>query len=434
MTDSKLHIAYLTGEYPRVTDTFIQREVAELRSAGAEVETFSVRRPVQSENVGLQQQAERERTYYILPCSARDLIGAHWRLLRGGVGRYFKALGLALRARPPGLKALLYQLFYFAEAGILAEKIHHLGVVHLHNHFANSSCSVAMLAAALGGFTFSFTIHGPAIFFEPMQWRLDEKLKRALFVSCISHFCRSQAMIWAPLDKWDRLHIVHCGVEPDKYVPRTHQGRGRRLMFTGRLAAVKGVPILLQAVAQLCSRHDDLQLTVVGDGPIRADLEAMADRLGIADAVEFVGCQLPQQVSDRLAETDVFVLSSFAEGVPVVLMEAMAAGVPVVTTRIAGVAELVEDGTNGFLAPPGDLATLCERIEQLLDDDDLRSRFGREGQKKVVAQFDIKREAAWLSTIMTAALDGRRSPVRPTSESEAVRPGAEAVNLSRKSV
>ena len=139
---------------------------------------------------------------------------SHLRLLLGSPGRYFRAIRTMLTVRPPGLKAFVWQCAYFAEAGIIARRIRELGIVHLHNHFSNSSCSVAMLAAEMGGFTFSFTMHGPAEFYEPKYWRIDEKTRRALFVACISHFCRSQAMVFAPQEKWDRLHIVHCGVDP----------------------------------------------------------------------------------------------------------------------------------------------------------------------------------------------------------------------------
>ena len=325
-----MRIAYLTGTYPRATDTFIQREVAGLRSHGMDVHTFAVRRPEDKQIVGPEQASEREKTFYILsekgaPSNAWALLKAHLALLVGSPRRYLSAIALALKTRQPDLKGLLYQLFYFIEAGVLADQVKKREIDHLHNHFGNTSCSVAMLAAALGDFTYSFTLHGPAIFFEPQRWRIDEKMKRASFVSCISNYCRSQAMVFAPYYVWDRLHIIHCGVNPSQFTPVNHVGAGSRLLFVGRLAAVKGLPVLLNSLVDIKKAKPDVVLTVVGDGPDRAMLEARAAELGLLNNVDFVGYQSQSAVRDYLQQTDVFVLPSFAEGVPVVLMQRPAA-------------------------------------------------------------------------------------------------------------
>ena len=398
----------MTGQYPRATDTFIQREVAALRGEGVHVETFSIRKPADKENVGPEQRAECERTYYVLPACPWALFKSHAALLFGSPGKYFRALKTALTVRPPGVKAFVRQVFYFAEAGVVARRIRRLGVVHLHNHFSNSSCSVAMLAAEMGGFSFSFTMHGPAEFYEPKYWRLDEKIRRAKFVACISHFCRSQGMVFSPQEKWNKLHVVHCGVEPELFEPVRHEGPGSRLLFVGRLAGVKGLPVLLDALAELRRHRPGVTLTVAGDGPDRQKLEDLARRLGVADAVRFLGYQSQEQVRQLLAGTDVFVMASFAEGVPVVLMEAMAAGVPVVATRVAGIPELVEDGVSGFLVPPGEPASIIDRVDRLLGDPALRNTFGAAGREKVAREFNIATEAARLCTILTGALQGAR--------------------------
>ena len=411
-----MRIAYLTGQYPRATDTFIQREVAALRDSGVHVQTFSVRRPAVDENVGPEQQAERDRTIYLLPPKLGNLIAVGAKLKFGSPLRYFKTLGLALSIRQSGIKGFFYALFYFMEAGLIADRMKREKLTHLHNHFGDSSCTVAMLAAALGGFTFSFSLHGPGIFFEPYRWRLDEKLKRALFVSNISHFCRSQAMIFCPPDKWGRLHIIHCGVDPELFKPAEHTSRGTRLLTVGRMASVKGIPVLLDAIKKLHAEHPGLTLTVVGDGPERKSFEQYAAKLGIADAVSFVGYQSQAAVRERLNKTDVFVLPSFAEGVPVVLMEAMAAGVPPVTTRIAGVAELIDDGQSGLLVPPGDAGSLANAIDTLLNDPDKRSAFGDAGRAKVSAEFNITKESAWLRQVMTSAIQGKVETIRPREE------------------
>jgi glycosyltransferase involved in cell wall biosynthesis len=194
-----------------------------------------------------------------------------------------------------------------------------------------------------------------------------------------------------------------------------HESRGSRLLFVGRLASVKGLPVLLEALAEIVKDRPDVKLTIAGDGPDRAALESMAARLNLTANVAFSGYRSQAQVRELLQQTDVFVLPSFAEGVPVVLMEAMAAGVPVVTTRIAGIPELVEDGVSGSLTSPGDAQNLRSAIVRLLEDPDLRRRFGREGRKTIEDQFDINKEAAWLCEILGNALAGKVMPVRPVA-------------------
>lgn len=405
-----MRIAYLTGEYPRATDTFIQREVAVLRETGVDVSTFSVRRTGDEHIVGPEQKAERDRTFYILPANLIALVLAHLTLLFSLPGRYLQALKLAWSTRQHGLQGTFYQLFYFAEAGILANQIRLKQIQHLHNHFADSSCSVAMLAAELGGFTFSFTLHGPYIFFEPHRWRIDEKINRARFTCCISHYCRSQGMIFAPIDRWNQMHIIHCGVDPTLFTLVSHDQPGRQLLYVGRLAAVKGLPILFASLAALKPSHPDMMLTVVGDGPDRTELTCMITQLGLEQNVKFVGYQSQAEVRQHIQQTDVFVMSSFAEGVPVVLMEAMAAGVPVVASQIAGVSELVEEGISGYLVPPGDPVSLADRIEALLIDNQLRARLGAAGRAKVEKDFNIHSEVARLYHLLTTALQGKVEP------------------------
>ena len=416
-------IAYLTGEYPRATDTFIQREVAALRALGITVHTCSVRRTDSAHHVGAEQKAEAAATFYVIRAARRPLtlLAAHAAALTRAPGRYLRALRLALTSGAPGLKGLAWQLFYFAEAGVLARHLRGLGVCHLHNHFGNSSCTVAMLTSALSGIPYSYTMHGPAIFFAPEHWRIDVKIARAAFVSCISHFSRSQGMIFAAPEHWAKMHIVHCGVDPAVYdrpaVPAS-EGCGPRLLFVGRLAAVKGLPMLLDAAAALAAEHPGLRLTIVGDGPDRAWLEARAAELGIGAQVVFTGYRSQAEVADALTETDVFVLPSFAEGVPVVLMEAMAARVPVVATRVAGVAELVEDGVSGHLVPPGDAETLTGALRRIMGDEALRRAMGAAGRARVLEAFDARREASRLAGLFAAHHAGAPRPALRPPETE----------------
>jgi len=401
----KIALAYLCGEYPRATDTFIQREVAALRRAGLTVETLAVRRPAAREQGTAEQEEERRNTHYLLPCPPWGLLGDHLGLLLRTPGRYLRAVRLALTVRAPGLRALIYQLFYFAEAGMVAARMRRRGLTHLHNHAPDSSGYVALLAAELGDLTYSMTIHGFGILAEPSRWRLREKIERALFTICVSQHAKSQAMLWSQRSCWSRLHVVHCGIEPESMVAqRRHEGRGRRLLFVGRFDHVKGLPLLLQAFSTLAQRDSELQLDLVGDGPERADLEALVDELGLRERVTFHGYHSQAQLRADYAQADLFVLTSFAEGIPVVLMEAMAQGVPVVAPRITGIPELVEDGVGGLLYTPGDVEQLVGRIEMLLADADLRNRCVEAGRQTVLRQFNLTTESARLAAIMRARL------------------------------
>jgi glycosyltransferase involved in cell wall biosynthesis len=410
MPNEPLRIGYLTGEYPRATDTFIQREVAALRRLGIEVCTSSIRRTGPDHMVGDEQRNEAAQTFYVLDRAKNPLhlVRAHLAAFGRAPGRYLSTIRLAWKTAPPGMRGRLYQLFYFLEAGVLAAHLRQQGVTHLHNHIAKASCTVAMLMSELSGIPFSFTLHGPDIFFEPYHWRLDEKIARARFVACISEFCRSQAMAFSRRDHWDKLHIVHCGIEPGRYGGAG--GRGKDLLFVGRLAAVKGLPVLFEAIERLLPRHPGLRLTLIGDGPDRETLEAEARQRRINGATTFAGYRSQAEVAKTLGETDLFVLPSFAEGLPVVLMEAMAARLPVVATHIAGVPELVQDGVSGRLVAPGDALRLEHALDELLSAPETWAEMGKAGRQAVLDGFALEDEAGWLATLIRSYASGGKRP------------------------
>lgn len=406
-------IAYLAGEYPKVSHTFIQREIAALRALGWTVHTCTVRW-APARDILADQQDEAAATFCILDAarSPLRLIRAHLSILGRHPGRWFGALRLAWATRSPGLRALLYQMFYFAEAAVLARHLELLEITHLHNHFSSASCTVAMLTSAMSGLPFSFTMHGPDIFFEPVRWRIDEKIARASFVACISDFCRSQAMLFSDPRHWDKLHVVHCGIEPTRYRAPVKPD-GAELLFVGRLAAVKGVRVLLDALHLIRTGRPDLRLTLIGDGPDRTELERRVAEMGLAGSVRFAGYRTTDEVAAFLGQSDVLVLPSFAEGVPVVLMEAMASGVPVVASRVAGIPELVEDGVTGRLVPPGNAEALGAAIVEVLGRKD-RKTMGEAGRARVEADFNSAAEARWLGSLFrSVGQGGARPPKRP---------------------
>lgn len=404
-------VAYLTGEYPKASHTFIQREIAALRDIGLTVLTCTIRRAA-PQHVLADQMAEAATTFCVLESARlpRYLIGAHVSLLRHHPRRWFAALRLALGTGSPGVRAFVWQLFYFAEAAALARHLERQGVRHLHNHFSDSSCTVAMLTSVMAGIPFSFTMHGPDIFFEPKRWRIDEKIARAAFVACISDFCRSQAMLFSDRRHWDKLHVVHCGIDPALYQAPS-VAPGGHLLFVGRLAAVKGVLVLFDALVRIRAARPDLRLTLIGDGPERAGLESEARAAGLADIVTFAGYRTTAEVASTLRSADLLVLPSFAEGVPVVLMEAMAARVPVIASRVAGVPELVDHGVSGILCPPGNASALGAAILDVLSSDTARRRaMGAAGRAKVVADFASRTEAALLASLFQSYGAGETRP------------------------
>ena len=403
-------IAYLTGDYPKVSHTFILREVEALRANGLQVLTCSIRQPPEAEFKGQEELRARAETFYVIAAARNPLglLAAHGRTFLRSPGIWASTLALAIRMRSPGLKAFLWQFFYFLEAGVLAEHLRQKNVRHLHNHFGNSSCSVAVLAANLAGIPFSFTEHGPAIFFEVNTWALPEKIARAKFVVAITHFCRSQLMLFSKPEHWGKITIVHCGVDLSAYHRAAPGAFGKRVAFVGRLDPVKGALLLVEAMAEVLKLHPDATLTLAGDGPARAPAEARAAALGISNAVHFAGFMTQGQVAELLANSDMLVLPSFAEGLPVVYMEALASRIPVVASRVAGVQELVEDGVTGYTIPPGDVATLTDRMLRLMASPDTARAMGEAGRKAVEAGFHITKEGTWLAEIFRNGGPGGR--------------------------
>jgi glycosyltransferase involved in cell wall biosynthesis len=402
-------VAYVCAEYPKVSHTFVMREVDALRRLGLAVDTFTVRRTAPEGLLSDADRAADRETFAILPVDRGRLVRAHARWLLRHPGRYLATLRLALRHGSSGRINPLWRLFYFAEAGVLADELRRRDIRHVHAHFVNVASAVAMLATALRGpeATWSFTMHGPLEFDDVRLHAIPDKVRRALFVACISDYCRAQLMRQVEPEHWDRLHVVRCGVRPADYDGAAGNGAVARrpdgplhVASVGRLAPMKGFGVLLEALAAV----EHARLTLVGDGPERGALEAAARRLGVADRVAFTGALGAGDVAQILRSADVFCLPSFAEGVPVVLMEAMAARLPVVTTAVMGIPELVADGRSGRLVPPGRAEPLAAALRQLTADPAARAAMGEEGRATIEREFDVDRSAARLARLFGHAV------------------------------
>jgi glycosyltransferase involved in cell wall biosynthesis len=389
-----VRLAYLVSRH-QASHTFIAREIDGLRRAGVEVHRFAVRRAPAEELLTEGERAAAAETYAILPPRAGDLLGALARALRGRPLRLVSTLARALRLSSGGVRNDVWHLFYFLEAVVLWDQLVRRGVRHVHVHFANVATAVALLAAHLGerdGLSWSFTMHGPTELDDVTLYALAEKVRAARFVACISDYARAQLMRLVEPGHWGKLEIVHMGVDPEEWRPADREAREGRLcvLSVGRLHPDKGQELLVEAMAGLREAGVDAELVVVGGGPRRAALEQAARRLGVQDRVRFAGPVGQDRIRELYAAADVFCLTSFAEGVPVVLMEAMATGLPVVATQIMGIPELVRDGETGVLVPPSRSAPLVDALAALARDPHERRRLGAAARAKVAADYDVR--------------------------------------------
>lgn len=387
---SRKKVAYLASEYPGISHTFIFREIQSLRAVGFDVKTASIRRPANLEKMTGKEKADARQTLYIKDTALTKVGMAHLHILLKSPLQYLRMLkdALSLARRGPG--SLVLGLAYFAEAGILLSWLLKNGTRHVHVHFANPAATVAMIASVYGTMEFSMSVHGPDIFYNVDTGLLKEKVCRAVFVRCISYYSRSQLMRLVDHDMWDKFHIVRCGIDPEVFAPRpVPQNDIPEILCVGRLVPAKGQHVLLDACSILNKQGVPFHLTYVGDGDDRLSLEKLTGGLGLGDRVTFTGAVGQDDVHQYYDRADLFVLASFAEGVPVVLMEAMAKQIACISTRITGIPELIEDGTDGALAAPSDAEDLAARLELLLEDGSLRHDLGRKGREKVLAHYDL---------------------------------------------
>ena len=401
-------VAYLVNVYPAVSHTFVRREIQALEKLGQPVLRFSVRAPAGL--VDPADAAEGERTTVLL--ERGRLWGPVLRACREPA-RLLRALrhGRTMaKSAGGGVGTRLRHAVYLAEACRLKELACAAGVSHLHAHFGTNPAAVARLCHLLGGPTYSFTVHGPEEFDRPIHLSLSSKVADARFVAAISSFGRSQLMRWLHRDYWDRVAIVPCGLDGDwlRDDPGADAPEGPAsdlLVCVGRLCEQKGQHLLVEAVDRLTRRGVPVRLRLVGDGPMRDGLEAAARERGIADRVEFTGNASAEQIRGHLRACRGFVLPSFAEGLPVVIMEALAMRRPVLSTYVAGIPELVDPGC-GYLVPAGDVEELTDAMEALLREPPERiERMGAEGRRRVQERHDADAIAVGLRRLFATPDD-----------------------------
>jgi glycosyltransferase involved in cell wall biosynthesis len=402
-----LRVAYLVNHYPKVSHSFIRREILALERLGIVVQRVAIR-GWDTEVPDRDDQAERSRTQYVLQNGTAALILPMLQTLVTSPGHFVRALVLACRMGWRGDRALPYHLVYLAQACQIRAWLRAAGASHLHAHFGTNPAEVAMLVHALGGPPFSFTVHGPEEFDKPDALKLGEKLRRSAFAVAISSFGRSQLYRCVALAHWPKVKVVHCGLEA-----AFHEGAEKapvsavpRLVCVGRICEQKGQLLLVSAVKAVVDRGIAVELVLAGDGEMRGEVEALIAAAGLGAQVRITGWISGAQVREEILAARALILPSFAEGLPVVLMEAMALGRPVISTFVAGIPELVRHGTDGWLVPAGDVDALASAIEDCLAaSPDSLARMSASARQRALARHNIDAEAGKLAALFREAVE-----------------------------
>ncbi len=400
-------VAYLIHTFPLWASTFVTDEVDNLRRDGWTLRLFAVRQPRDGEYPPEGARFLQETTY-VFPVSAPRILARHVRMALSRPVAYLRGLGGALTWGSLTPKNRLRTLMHFAEAVYLHPDLVAARCRHLHVHFASGSASIALFLNELTGLSYSLTAHGTDIFVERVL--LPQKISRARFTRVATHRNREYLAGLVPDDAARRIHVIPFGVNLRRSspaeAPECH-GATLRLLNVGRLVWQKGQATLLEACARLRDAGLDFRLTVVGEGEEREALEELRQTLGLADVVDMPGAMSPAQVYAMYRRTDVFVLSSVSEGFGLVLVEAMASGLPVVTPALPGMDEIVSDGEDGRVYPPGSVPELAGVILELARDPDGRKRLGKRGAEKARRLFDnevlVRRFAELLAEAASSA-------------------------------
>jgi colanic acid/amylovoran biosynthesis glycosyltransferase len=400
MNNQSPPLAYLVSRYPAVSHTFISREIAQLRALGHVIRTASINPPDRS--LERMDEAERQEALATYGVKGHGAVGALAALAYWAVRnplRLLHVVRLGSKSASP-----LRGLAYAVEAAMVAKWMADNHLAHLHVHFGNSGASVGVLVKALTECHLSLTIHGPDEFDDVPGQQLAKKMAAADVVVCISQFARSQLMRISLPDDWLKFKVCRLGVNSAQFMGvRSRADRAHtNLLCVGRLTPAKGQVLLIQACARLRDAGVRFSMNLVGDGPDRGRVEAAVAHHGLQELVKFSGSLTQQGVREALSEADIFVLPSLAEGIPVVLMEAMCCHVPCISTPVNGIPELIEHKHTGLLATPGDVDSLVAQLLYLCGSREARERLAQDALVKVQQDFDLNRNVRHLSAIFSA--------------------------------
>jgi glycosyltransferase involved in cell wall biosynthesis len=408
---SAQRLVYLLSQYPAVSHTFFLSEIRELRKLGLTIDVASINRSDRSLTAMPEVESqEAEKTFYIKSAGAALAAGIAAKTLLRRPRVFARGLVAALGLGRWDLSATLLALFYFAEALILGDWMRARGHHQLHIHFCGPVATVGLLASTAWRFPYSLTVHGPDEFYDVEKFYLRQKVEHAKFIVCISDFCRSQLMRIAAPEHWGKMHVVRLGIDPRVFFPTRHERQPEgplEILCVGRLVPSKGQLILLKACNLLLAEGYSLRVRLVGAGTDRESLEAFAMQRRIP--VVFEGARNHEQTQLLIGQADIFALASFAEGVPVALMEAMAMEVPCVSTCVAGIPELIRDGLDGLLVHASSANALALAIRRLIEDPTLRRELGAAGRKRVCEMYNLRKNAYSLAHVFIERWTGNES-------------------------
>ena len=398
-----MRLAYLCNLYPAVSHSFVRREIEGVERLGHEVHRFSLRlaRSDLKDEADLN---EARRTEAVLGRGVTALLGSAIPLSLSRPGKSLSALAMAYRLAGPGLRQKFRHLAYWLEAGWLVRRMEQLKIDHLHAHFGTNPAAVASIARAWGGPPFSFTVHGPDEFDAPVALGLAAKIEAASFVAAISSYGRSQLMRWSAPDQWDKIEVIRCGIDNGFLEARLEPvpGGSTEFVCVARLSAQKGLPLLVAACDRLRAAGERFSLTIIGEGEMRGALQDDIQRRKLKDVISLVGVRTSAEIREHLLSARAFVLPSFAEGLPVVIMEALALSRPVISTSIAGIPELV-DNECGWLIPAGSEGALIDAMKSALHAEPVElTTKGAIGRERVRRLHDAASNAALLLDAMAS--------------------------------
>jgi colanic acid/amylovoran biosynthesis glycosyltransferase len=404
-----MKIAYLVNQYPAISHSFIRREIIALETLGISIDRFSIR-SYPGKLMDEADKQELEKTQIVLQTGVVGLLLSLLQVALTRPIRWFKALQLTLNIGQQSERGVAIHLAYLAEACLLLNRFLALDISHIHAHFGTNSTTVAMLCHLLGGPPYSFTVHGPEEFDKSRAIALSEKIERAAFVVAISSFGKSQLYRWCEYPQWSKIELVRCGV--DRMFLNGNQqpiSKEPRLVCVGRLSEQKGQLLLIEAAKQLATEGLVFKLVLVGDGPLRSQIEASITQFHLQDKVEITGWASNTEVQQQILSARAMVLPSFAEGLPVVIMESLALGRPVISTYIAGIPELVESGVCGWLIPAGSIDALATAMRTaLLTSIEKLEQMGRLGSERVAKYHDVTQEAKKMATLFQREINPER--------------------------